>query len=310
MREQPPMRAGAPLVVCGLRKRFGLKEALRGLELSLPENAIYGFAGLNGAGKTTTIECVLGLLRYESGEITLLGRGPLEIHRSAGRIGAAFDSPCLHPHLNVGETLRWAALGARRAGPTATELEAILGLERYHSVPARKLSLGNRRRLSIAVALLGRPELVVLDEPFSGLDPGGVDDLIELIRRLHRSEGATFLLSSHQLHLLERICTHAGIIHDGRMLAEGPLRDVLGAGGNRLLVRAEPAARALDLLSHREGLGKATLGADGRIEVFLGAVEPAAVNALLVGGGLAVSELVARPRSLESRFRELIAGAS
>jgi len=175
------------LEIQGLTKRFGRTEVLRGISLSVPRGAIYGFVGRNGAGKTTTIECALGLLRADSGEIRLLGRPPREICRSGGRIGIALDVPGLHPHLTVREELEHAALFTGREGRTPAQVLALAGIGEFASRKTRKLSLGNRRRAAIALAILGRPELIVLDEPFSGLDPPGVEDLLSLFVRLGRA---------------------------------------------------------------------------------------------------------------------------
>jgi ABC-2 type transport system ATP-binding protein len=170
------------------------------------------------------------------------------------------------------------------------------------STKTRKLSLGNRRRTSIALALLGRPELVVLDEPFSGLDAGGVEDLLALIGKLHRDEGMAILFSSHQLDLVERAATHVGLIHEGRMAREGAIGDVVGGGRERLRIRVDDPARALLTLTGR----KATLLGDGSLEVDLEGASPAEVNARMVHAGIGVSELRLERPSLAQLFHQVV----
>jgi ABC-type multidrug transport system ATPase subunit len=292
----------ALLEIRGLRKRFGRSEVLKGIDLTLHAGAVYGFVGLNGAGKTTTIECSLGLLRRTGGEVSVLGRPPGEIWRTAGRVGVALDTPCLHPHLTVREELDHAAIFCGREGRTPAEVEELLGIAGHRSQKTRKLSLGNRRRTSIALALLGRPELVVLDEPFSGLDAGGVEDLLALIGKLHRDEGMAILFSSHQLDLVERAATHVGLIHEGRMVREGALEEVVGGGRERLRIRVDDPVKALFELRGR----KAGLLADGSLEVDLEGPSPAEVNAQLVRAGIGVSELRLERPSLAQLFHQVV----
>jgi len=294
-----------PLHIRGLRKRFGRSEVLAGIDLAVPRGSIYGFVGLNGAGKTTTLECALGLLRYQAGDIALLGRAPRDLHRSRGRAGVAFDTPCLHPGLTVRDELSHGWLIAGRAGRGPGDAAALLGIGGLLRRKTRKLSLGGKRRLSIALALLGSPEIVILDEPFSGLDAGGVEDILALLCRLQRQDGATILFSSHQLDLVERISTHLGLIHEGRMLREGRVADLLRDGPPRLQIEVDAPERALAILRGRwSGLRARALG-PGTIEVEPAGAGAAEINAELVRSGLAVSGLRSERQSLAALFREL-----
>jgi ABC-2 type transport system ATP-binding protein len=294
-----------PLNIRGLRKRFGRSEVLAGIDLAVPRGAIYGFVGLNGAGKTTTLECALGLLRFQAGEISLLGRPPREIHQTRGRAGVAFDTPCLHPGLTVRDELEHGWLIAGRQGRGPDEVAALAGIGGRLHQKTRKLSLGERRRLSIALALLGSPELVILDEPFSSLDAGGVEDMLALICRLRQEDGATILFSSHQLDLVERISTHLGLIHEGRMLREGRVADLLHDGRPRLRMEVDAPERALAVLRGRWPDLRAEARGPGTIEVDLDGAAAAEINAALVRSGIAVSELRAERPSLAALFREL-----
>ncbi len=191
---------------------------LRNLDLNVERGAIHGLVGLNGSGKTTTLECILGLQQFQSGCAKILGFNPNELHRAEGDIVAVFDTPSLHANLTVRQALNHAALllptkkhtrgSAAEPNRSVDEVMSLLGLNRYESYKLRSLSLGNRRRTSIAHALLGNPKLVLLDEPFNGLDAGGVDEVLSLITTLNRDFGTSFLLSSHQLPYLQSVCTH------------------------------------------------------------------------------------------------------
>ena len=301
-----PMESTAdPLIVRGLRKRFGRLEVLRGVDLRVPRGSVYGLLGLNGAGKTTTLRCVLGLLFRDGGDVSVLGHEPRNIHRTRGDIGAVFDDSCLHGNLTVRQSLDHARMlcGGRLVRP-ARELEALLGLEPVRSMKVRKLSRGNLRRANIAAALVARPSLLVLDEPFAGLDAGGVDDVLALIRRLHEHEGTSVLLASHQLPYLEGICTHVSILHGGTVARSGTMVEVLDGRRRRLTLRTSDPERAVEMLSRRDALRSATLRPDGRIVVETDG-DPAAINRDLVGAGFAVSELSSSPPSLEDIFREV-----
>jgi len=297
------------LTIDRLRKQFGRTEALKAVDLSVPRGALYGLVGLNGAGKTTTLDCALGLLRPDAGTIQILGLPPARISRSAGRVGAVSDTDRLPSSLSVRQTLEHARIAAGKVGRSPTEVESLLGIEHLARRKARHLSHGNRRRLSIATALLGRPELLILDEPFSGLDAGGVQDVLALLVRLNRDEGMTIVLSSHQLHHVEAIGTHVGIIHKGITLAQGSLDEILRGERARLRLRVDDRRRAIQILESVPGVQAVHDGAGADIEVELAGAEPAAVNRELVSAGVAVSELLTRRPSLLSYFQSRIGEA-
>lgn len=300
--------SGNVLEIRNLRKRFGRTAVLKKVDLTLPRGAIYGFVGPNGAGKTTTLECALGLLGFHGGEITLFGSPPGRIAATGGRVGAVFDTAAAPPHLTVRQTLEHARTACGRIGRSPAEVETLLTLERWRRAKTRHLSLGNRRRLSIAVALLGRPEALILDEPFSGLDAGGVDDLLSLLGRLNREEGLTVLISSHHLHYVERISSHVGLIQDGTTTVEDRLDALLEADGARLRLRVDDTVRALELLRNVEGVRSAMCIGAGSLELELDGTDPAHINAHLVKKGLAVSELVSERSSLAAYFRQSLGG--
>jgi len=298
----------SPLFVKGLVKRYGKVEVLRQLDLEVMPGAVHGLVGLNGSGKTTTLECLLGLQPYHAGEIQVLGRSPQHLHRQHGDIVGIFDSPSLHPQLTVRQALEHAQLlsagDSGRQPRTPADVEAMLGIGRYSHYRIRHLSLGNRRRASIAQGLIGNPRMVILDEPFNGLDAGGVDDVLALISQLNRDDGTTFLLSSHQLPYLERICSHISILHQGRIAISDHVERLFNASQLRLLVHCSDAARAGALV---QGMAGVTVEASvaGMLTLQLEGVSPAQINRQLIEQGIEVDELVRERNSLDALFRQI-----
>ena len=212
----------------GLTKAFAGKLAVDSVSLRVPEKAVYGFLGANGAGKTTTLRLVLGLIRAKAGSIDLfgqrMGRDPMP------RVGALIETPSLYTHLTGRENLD---ITRRLLALPGSEIERVLEIVELSSAGRQRVggySLGMRQRLAIARALLGRPRLLILDEPTNGLDPEGIVDMRNLIRRLPDADGATLIVSSHHLSEIEKVATHVGLIHRGRLLVEDSLARLLGHG--------------------------------------------------------------------------------
>ena len=198
-----------------LSKSYGPNEVLRNINLSVNKDSVLGLIGLNGSGKTTTIECMLGMQNPDKGQISLLNKPASSIHETNGSVVGIFDTPSLHPNLTVRQSLEHAVLLCDKPTRKPNDVENLLGVEKFSNYKIKHLSLGNKRRASIAHALIGSPKLIVLDEPFNGLDAGGVDDVLALIKNLNREENTSFILSSHQLPYLETICSLAAILHNG-----------------------------------------------------------------------------------------------
>lgn len=300
---------GSPLEVRGLNKRYGRTPVLKDLDLQLEAGSVHGLVGLNGSGKTTTLECILGCLPYESGHVRVLGHRPDQLWRARGGVVGIFDTPGLHPGLTVQQTLAHARLLCPRAVRTAEEVAELLGISRYRDYRIRELSLGNRRRASIAQALLGDPALVILDEPFNGLDAGGVDDVLALIARLNREHSTTFLLSSHQLPYLESVCSHMAILHQGRIVLSGHVDTLFAERATRVYLRCQPAGDALAVLDAMEEVTRHP-DENGRLCLELGNITAGDVNRHLVSAGIDVSELLTEKPSLDSLFREITSEAA
>ena len=317
---------GEALILRGVSHRFGRFQALSGVDLDVRPGDIYGFLGLNGAGKTTAIRIVLGLLRLRAGEVHVLGSsirgrppGPFR------DVGVLFEDFAAHSYLKGEEHLRLHGmlLGLRRAEArraAAVWLDRV-GLGGKGGVRVRGYSLGMRRRLGIACALVGKPRLVILDEPTNGLDPQGIADLRELVLELNRSDAVTFFLSSHILGEVEQLCSRVGIIHAGRMLAQGSVRELTGRTRSRRRVRAAPEAAALDVLRaapwcrgvEREDGAEPRPAAGGPArqagQALLVDVDPPDVPRMvraLVEGGVEVHEVSEAAESLEAVFHRTV----
>lgn len=292
------------LAVHKLHKQYGQFQVLKNLNLDVERSAIHGLVGLNGSGKTTTLECLLGLQQFDQGEISLLGFEPKNLHKAQGKVVAIFDTPSLHQHLTVRQTMEHAALLCPTAKRTPTEVETLLGIQKYSSFKISQLSLGNKRRASLAQAILGDPELILLDEPFNGLDAGGVQDVLALITSLNQEQGTTFLLSSHQLPYLEQICTHIAVLHQGAIAVNNEINALFDSDSLQLELQTENPALAIDEI---EKLPGATLvnAADNNLLVDIGQHQPSFVNKTLVQAGVPISELKLKRASLESLFEQI-----
>ena len=300
MSSEPPA-----LSVTGLYKKYGQFEVLNGLDLALYPGAIYGLVGLNGSGKTTTLECILGLQDFDRGEIRVLGHGPRKLHAAQGKIVAIFDTPSLNPNLTVRQSLRQALLLCDGAARKPAEVEAQLGITKFSDFKIKNLSLGNKRRASIAHALLANPEIILLDEPFNGLDAGGVDEVLALIKDLNQKQGTSFLLSSHQLPYLEEICSHIAILHDGQIAASDEKSRLLGSVQSTIRIQTNDNHRAAKIIGQQAGLSLQTNTSTDILLVNSEKIGPADINRQLVEQGLAVSEIVAERASLDSLFRRI-----
>lgn len=291
----------------GLTKHYQKdKKILRELDFSLEAGTVHGLVGLNGAGKTTFLNCLLGLQPFDSGDIVILDEKPQQLFSQAGRVVTVFDSPCLHLNLTVDQTLSHARSLCVEPKRTEAELEKLLGLTQYKDYRISQLSLGNRRRASIAHALVGNPELMILDEPFNGLDAAGVDDVIALILSLNRTESTTFLLSSHQLSNLEQACSHLSILHGGRIIASDEIEKLLENKKPKLTIRTQKQEEALILIKTRSEVRvlEARNEFKDSIIVELGDWEASDLNRFLVENGIAVDELRLDRPSVTSFFRD------
>jgi len=294
----------------GLSRRFGAQLAVNDLNLLVPAAGVYGFLGPNGAGKTTAIRMLLGLIRPNAGEVRLFGQSVNGNHRSfMRRVGALVESPSLYPHLTGRENLE---VTRRLLGSDRNLIEfalATVKLTKDAHRRVREYSLGMRQRLGLALALLNKPQLLILDEPTNGLDPAGIHEMRDLIRRLPEEFGVTVFLSSHLLGEVEQIATHIGIIHEGSLLFQGTLAELQSKQQTLLTVGVKQLDAAIAFLANSGWSVQPC--ADDLLSVSTKAPDDAVrINKLLVDRGLDVFHLSVSQRSLEDIFLSLTNGHS
>jgi ABC-2 type transport system ATP-binding protein len=281
----------------GLKKAFGARVAVDGVDLRIPRASAFGYLGPNGAGKTTLIRVLLGLTKPTAGTIRLLGRPiPQQRAQALARIGAIVEEPKFHPFLTGRENLRIVA--AARERESHARIDGVLqrvGLAHRADDRVKTYSQGMRQRLGVARCLLADPDLLILDEPTNGLDPAGIEEFRGLVRELV-DEGRTVVLSSHLLGEVERICDAIAIVDRGRVVVQGPISELTGEA-DTVLVSTSDDARALSLVK-----GEAV---EGGVRVPLDGTTAAAINRRLVEAGLDVNRLEPEHISLERRFLEI-----
>ena len=287
-----------------LHKRFGDRDAVEGLNLSVPRGEIFGLLGHNGAGKSTAIGMMLGQVWPTSGEVRIMG-ADVTTHRQKAlqKVGAIFEAPVFYDYLSALSNLEILS-HYTAATPRKRILEVIdwVGLTGREKSKVKTYSHGMRSRLALAQALLPNPELLILDEPSDGLDPEGIHEMRQTILRLHRDLGLTILLSSHLLNEVEQLCTRIAVMNQGRKVFEGTVAE---ATANEARVRLETS----DFSSAARRLLEARLiiqSEAGRF-IFLGpGVGPDAVAAFLVGAGFPVFAIVREEQTLEEFYLSLV----
>ncbi len=298
----------AAIQTVGLTKRFGKRTAVDGLDLEVRRGQIFGFLGPNGAGKSTTIRLLLGLLRADGGQAHVLGCEVVrERLRFAGRVGALVEEPAFYDHLSGRKNLEvLACLSGSRDGQRIDQVLELVGLADRQRDKVGAYSHGMRQRLGIAQALLPRPELVILDEPATGLDPKGLVEVRELMRFLCDEEGMTIFLSSHLLHEVELICSHVGVVSQGLLIAQGRVAELLARTETHLEVSVDDVESAAAVARELPYVDNVAV-TDGRLRVALGAESAADLNSALVAAGVRVSALAPARSSLEETYLSLMA---
>ncbi len=286
-----------------LTKKFGDQFSVDHVNLEIKRGQIFGFLGPNGAGKTTSIRMLLGLMKPTKGEVKLFGQtfneNRIDILR---KVGALVEAPSYYRNLTGFENLK---LSSKIFGVSNARIEEVLEIVRLSEVsnkPVKQYSLGMKQRLGIALALLGSPELLILDEPTNGLDPSGIHEIRQLIKRMPKDFGITVLISSHNLAEIEMIASHVGIIQSGKLKFHGTLEELKGDQKPRIEIKVNNLMDAKELLLQQK--------VQARIEEDMLLVEQptesvSAINRKLVSNGFEVSHLVENVQTLEEIFLDL-----
>ncbi len=286
----------------GLSKRFGKTQAVAGLSFRVEPGTITGFLGPNGAGKSTTLRAVLGLVHPDAGAATVLGVPYRQLDRPLHRVGAVLEASEVHPGRSGRNHLR---VQAAAAGLPASRVQEVLELVELSAAAKRRVkgySLGMRQRLGLATALLGDPEVLVLDEPANGLDPAGIRWLRDLLRSL-AAEGRTILVSSHVLSEVAQTADRVVIIHRGRLIQQASIAEVLAGAQGATRVRSPEAPRLRELLAAQGGTVTEVDGTTLAVDL-----PPERIGEVAAANGIVLHELTVESATLEEVFLELTGG--
>lgn len=292
----------------GLCKRYGNKNAVNNLSIQVPKGSVYGFIGRNGAGKSTTQRMICGLASPSAGEIKLFEH-PVTDPTVRRKIGTLIEQPGIYPGMSALENVILQGYSIGLENPKKSALEALnaVGLSKAVKKKAKHLSLGMKQRLGLAIAMLGNPELLILDEPINGLDPEGIVQLREVIANLHRDRGVTIFISSHILGELSKIATHYGIIKDGELIEQTSAEELANKRKDYLTIKVEDAQKAAQLLSTELHIPAMEVVSSREIHLP-GFKDTAAVNRILYSNNYNVEEVFLHQQDLEEYFIELMGG--
>lgn len=284
-----------------LTKSFGLRKAVDGLNLEIPDGSVYGFLGPNGSGKSTTIRMMTGLISPDEGEVYIQGNSVQTLgNKALSSVGALIERADFHKHLSGKTNLEMLA---RMDGTDMSRVQTVLdrtGLGNRGKDKVKTYSQGMKQRLGIAQALLSNPRLLILDEPTNGLDPQGMKEVRDLVRELS-SEGITIFISSHLLDEVQKICSHVAMISQGKLKTAGPIEDLLKDSDLLMTeIHVNPLAPAMELLSNQDWIHRCE-EKNGLLNVGIGHDKISDLVQLLVQNNLQISAVIPRT-SLEDVF--------
>ncbi|MCP1157038.1 ABC transporter ATP-binding protein [Bacillus infantis] len=298
------------LTTSQLSKKYQKNMALDKVSVKIKKGSIYGFIGQNGAGKSTLIRVITGLAYPTSGTFELFGKSnERDIIEARKRIGTIIEGPALYPQMTAKENLEAHRLlkgipGKECIGKTLK----LVGLQDTGKKKAKNFSLGMKQRLGLAIALLGDPEFLILDEPINGLDPMGVVEIRELLKKLNREYGITILISSHILSELHLLATHYGIIHKGELLEQLSAKELQEKCQQYLHIKVDDPSKAATIIESRLSAHDFEVMPEGTIKLFASVDAPGKVSKLLTDEGLIIEEFMPMGEDLETYFSNRIGG--
>jgi len=285
---------------------FGKHQVLKEINLQVPSGSIFGFLGPNGAGKSTTIKTLLGLLHTDPGMIQIFGK---DLNRNKmyilERIGAMVEAPSLYDHLDAYRNLEITARLRNLPSGRIKPLLATVSLTQDAHRPVKQYSTGMKQRLSLAVALLAEPQLLILDEPINGLDPNGIMEMRQLLVRINEEQNCTILLSSHILSEIEKLCSDVAIINSGKLAFQGKMQTLLSlaTGKEVIVIHPDNAERAMEIIDCRF---EAMIKGDNLLVTANGKTEAAHIIRLLVENGIEIYSAERETTGLEASFLHLL----
>ena len=285
-----------------LVKKYGQATVLNNINMTINRGDIYGFVGKNGAGKTTFMRTVLSLTNPTSGEVKLFGDKSIE--EVGLRVGSLIEAPGLYKNATAYENLKRFSIIYGSDEDKIPEILELVGLANTGKKKAKDFSLGMRQRLGIAIALLGDPELLLLDEPINGLDPAGIKDIRDLILKLNKEKNITFLISSHLLDELAKVVTKYGFINAGDLFEEIESKKLLEKCKQQVIIEVDDTKKALSILETM--IDKKSISTKDNTIIIDANEDTAFINTKLVKGGVSVSSIYSNSISLEDYFMERI----
>ena len=290
------------LHIKGLTKRYGSLVALNDLNLDVEKGSVFGLLGPNGSGKTTTLGIILGVRKANAGSFSWFGQPPS--NKSRKRIGAILETPNFYSYLSAENNLKIVADIKGVAHTAIEEVLQLTGLIDRKDDKFKNYSLGMKQRLALASAMLGNPEVLVLDEPTNGLDPQGIAEVRDLIIEI-AAKGTTIILASHILDEVEKVCTHVGVLKRGEILVSGMVSEVL-ADTDVVELKSVDLPALGKVIGQYPGIESARVEGEKVIARFSDKVNGADINKYLQSKGIMVSHLVVKKKSLEKQFLEIV----
>ena len=293
-----------------ITKKYGEQLAVDNVNMTTKKGDIYGFIGQNGAGKTTLIRLITGLIHKSGGEIELLGANEEnELNKARTMVGSLIESPSLYTNMTARENLEVSRLVRNIPGKKCIdEVLELVGLKDVEKKKVKNFSLGMRQRLGIANALMGNPKLLILDEPINGLDPMGIVEIRELLKKINKEKDMTILISSHILSELSELATTYGIISNGKLIEEITAKQLSEKCRQYIDLKVDDTARAVILLERELGISDYEVLEDSNIKVFSNLDNVGEVNSLLSRSGIIVESISVKGENLEEYFMNKVGG--
>ena len=288
------------LNIQGISKKYSAVQALKNVSFSVPQGSVFGILGPNGSGKTTLLGIVMDVLKATSGTFTFMGQAPDENQRK--KVGTLLETPNFYHYLSAEKNLEIAAAIKGQGYEDIPRVLEIVNLTQRKDSKFSTYSLGMKQRLAIASCLLGNPEIMVFDEPTNGLDPVGIAEIRELIKKLH-TQGKTIIMASHLLDEVEKVCTHVAILKRGELLTTGDVNEIL-ANEDIVEIGAEDKAKLLLVIKGLNGYSKED---KDLLQLFypIGTSNMGAINKYCFDNGITLNHLQLKKKSLETKFFEL-----
>lgn len=293
-----------------ITKKYGEQLAVDNVNMTIKKGDIYGFIGQNGAGKTTLIRLITGLIHKSGGEIELLGANEEnELNKARTMVGSLIETPSFYTNMTARENLEVSRLVRNIPGKKCIdEVLELVGLKDVEKKKVKNFSLGMRQRLGIANALMGNPKLLILDEPINGLDPMGIVEIRELLKKINKEKDMTILISSHILSELSELATTYGIISNGKLIEEITAKQLSEKCRQYIDLRVDDTARAVILLERELGISDYEVLEDSNIKVFSNLDNVGEVNSLLSRSGIIVESISVKGENLEEYFMNKVGG--